>query len=226
MPRRSQEDRSRSTRASLEAAGRELFAERGYAAVSAEEIVAAAGVTRGALHHHYGDKRGLFIAVLEQLETDNTAEVRSAIAALPDPSDPTAAMAIGLHTFLTISRRPETVRIAMSDGPAVLGWPQWRDMESRYGLGLITDQLERAVEAGLAPALPVRTLGQLILAAITEAGMIVAHAQDQDAAGAETEQCVVALLTGLLLPPTGAPEVVDADGTPHRTGPDATQQPM
>lgn len=203
MPRRSQEDRSRSTRANLEAAGRRLFAERGYTAVSAEEIVAAAGVTRGALHHHYGDKRGLFVAVLEQLETDNTAEVRDAIAALPDPTDLLAAMATGLHTFLTISRRPETVQIAMSDGPAVLGWQPWREMESRYGLGLITDQLERAVQAGLAPALPVRTLGQLILAAVTEAGMIVAHAQDPEAAGAEAEQCVLALFAGLLAPGGG-----------------------
>lgn len=206
MPRRSQEDRSRSTRAGLEAAGRRLFAERGYTAVSAEEIVAAAGVTRGALHHHYGDKRGLFVAVLEQLETDNTAEVRGAIAALPDPNDLMTAMGIGLHTFLTISRRPETVQIAMSDGPAVLGWQPWREMESRYGLGLITDQLERAVQAGLAPALPVRTLGQLILAAVTEAGMIVAHAEDPEAAGAEAEQCVLALVAGLLAPGGAEPD--------------------
>ncbi|WP_227984576.1 TetR/AcrR family transcriptional regulator [Nocardia spumae] len=204
MPRRSQEDRSRATRASLEAVGRRLFAERGYTAVSAEQIVAAAGVTRGALHHHYGDKRGLFIAVLEQLEADNTAEIGRAIAGLPDPTDPLAAMATGLHTFLMISRRPETVRIAMSDGPAVLGWQGWREMESRHGLGLITAQLRQAVDAGLAPAVPVQTLGQLILAAITEAGMIVAHAEDPDAAGAEAEQCILMMLAGLLTPPAAA----------------------
>lgn len=66
MQRRSQEDRSRATRAALEQAGRRLFAERGFAATSAEELVTEAGVTRGALHHHYGDKRGLFLAVLEK----------------------------------------------------------------------------------------------------------------------------------------------------------------
>ncbi|NKY84171.1 TetR/AcrR family transcriptional regulator [Nocardia veterana] len=205
MPRRSQEDRSRATRASLEAVGRRLFAERGYAAVSAEEIVAAAGVTRGALHHHYADKRGLFVAVLEQLEADNTDEIRQAIDALPDPTDLLAVMATGLHTFLMVSRRPETVRIAMSDGPAVLGWQGWREMESRHGLGLITNQLELAVESGLAPALPVRTLAQLILAAITEAGMIVAHAEDPDAAAAEAEQCILMMLAGLLTPPNAPP---------------------
>ncbi|MBF6242513.1 MULTISPECIES: TetR/AcrR family transcriptional regulator [Nocardia] len=207
MPRRSQEDRSRATRASLESVGRRLFAERGYSAVSAEEIVAAAGVTRGALHHHYGDKRGLFIAVLEQLEADNTEEIRHAIDTLPDPTDLLAAMATGLHTFLMISRRPETVRIAMSDGPAVLGWQGWREMEARHGLGLITNQLELAVESGLAPAVPVRTLAQLILAAITEAGMIVAHADDPDAAGAEAEQCILMMLGGLLTPPSTSPSL-------------------
>ncbi|MEV5649396.1 TetR/AcrR family transcriptional regulator [Nocardia sp. NPDC052254] len=205
MPRRSQEDRSRATRADLEAAGRRLFADRGYAAVSAEEIVAAAGVTRGALHHHYGDKRGLFIAVLEQLEADNTEEIRRILADQPDSTDPLAAMALGLHTFLVISRRPETVRIAMSDGPAVLGWQGWREMESRHGLGLITDQLQEAVDSGLAPALPVRTLAQLILAAIIEAGMIVAHAEDPEAAGAEAEQCILMMVAGLLTPPNAAP---------------------
>ncbi|AHH15415.1 putative transcriptional regulator, TetR family [Nocardia nova SH22a] len=200
MPRRSQEDRSRATRADLEAAGRRLFAERGYTAVSAEEIVAAAGVTRGALHHHYGDKRGLFVAVLEQLEVDNTEEIRRIVADLPDSTDTLAAMAIGLHAFLEISRRPESVRIAMSDGPAVLGWQGWREMESRHGLGLITDQLQQAVDDGLAPALPVRTLAQLILAAIIEAGMIVAHAEDPEAAGAEAEQCILLMVAGLLTP--------------------------
>ncbi len=201
MPRRSQEDRSRATRADLEAAGRRLFAERGYTAVSAEEIVTAAGVTRGALHHHYGDKRGLFVAVLEQLEADNTEEIRRAITDLPEPTDLLAAMALGLHTFLVISRRPETVRIAMSDGPSVLGWQGWREMESRHGLGLITDQLQQAVDTGLTAALPVRTLAQLILAAITEAGMIVAHSEDPEAAGAEAEQCILMMIAGLLTPP-------------------------
>jgi len=80
MPRRSQEDRSQTTKAALVQTGRRLFAERGYAAVSAEEVVAAAGVTRGALYHHFGDKRGLFEAVLEEVERENLA----AIEALPD----------------------------------------------------------------------------------------------------------------------------------------------
>ncbi|KZM68903.1 TetR/AcrR family transcriptional regulator [Nocardia terpenica] len=198
MPRRSQEDRSRSTRAALEQAGRRLFAEHGYSGVSAEQIVSAAGVTRGALHHHYGDKRGLFVAVLERLEAENTAEVAAAVDALPDTTDLLAAMAVGLRTFLEINLRPETVRIAMSDGPAVLGWQSWREMEARHGLGMIIDLVQQAVDAGVVVRAPVRVLAQLILSAVTEGGMIVAHAEDPEQARAEVEQSMLLLVGGML----------------------------
>jgi AcrR family transcriptional regulator len=133
MPRRSQEERSRSTRAALVATARGLFAERGYAQVPAEEIVTAAGVTRGALYHHFSDKRGLFRAVFEELEGEMTAEVAGAIAAAPDRS---SGMVVGLARFLDVCQRPEVVRIALTDAPAVLGWGTWRAIESRHGLGL------------------------------------------------------------------------------------------
>ncbi|GAB2674842.1 TetR/AcrR family transcriptional regulator [Nocardia goodfellowii] len=199
MPRRSQEDRSRSTRAALEQAGRRLFAERGFAGTSAEQLVAAAGVTRGALHHHYGDKRGLFIAVLEQLEAGNMDEVQTAIAA-SGTDDLLAAMAVGLNTFLEICQRPEMIRIALHDAPAVLGWQAWRELEVRHGLGLIIRQLEAARDAGLVPAVPIHTVAHLLLAAITEAGHLVAHAADQDAARLEAQQSLMLLVGGLLLP--------------------------
>ncbi|MFE7719856.1 TetR/AcrR family transcriptional regulator [Nocardia rhizosphaerihabitans] len=197
MQRRSQEDRSRTTRAALEQAGRSLFAERGFAGTSAEQLVADAGVTRGALHHHYGDKRGLFLAVLEQVETEATAEIASAVAAV-DPDDVIAGMTAGLACFLDICARPEMLRIVLMDAPTVLGWPAFRDFESRHGLGLITDQLQRAVDAGLVPAVPVPVLAQLLLSAITEASLIVAHAEDPDRARGETQQSLLLLITGLL----------------------------
>ncbi|MET9214393.1 MULTISPECIES: TetR/AcrR family transcriptional regulator [Mycobacteriales] len=197
MQRRSQEDRSRTTRAALEQAGRSLFAERGFAATSAEQLVAAAGVTRGALHHHYGDKRGLFLAVLEQIETEATAEIASAVAAV-DPDDVVAGMTAGLACFLDICGRPEMLRIVLMDAPTVLGWPAFRDFESRHGLGLITGELQRAVDAGLVPAVPVPVLAQLLLSAITEASLIVAHAEDAERARAETQQSLLLLIAGLL----------------------------
>ncbi len=197
MQRRSQEDRSRTTRAALEQAGRSLFAERGFAATSAEQLVAAAGVTRGALHHHYGDKRGLFLAVLEQVETEATAEISDALAAT-DPDDVLAGMTVGLACFLEICARPEVLRIVLMDAPTVLGWPAFREFEARHGLGLITDQLQRATDAGLIPAVPVPVLAQLLLSAITEASLIVAHSADPDRARVETQQSLLLLIAGLL----------------------------
>lgn len=200
MQRRSQEDRSRSTRTALEEAGRRLFAERGFAAVSAEEIVAAAGVTRGALHHHYGDKRGLFLAVLEQVEVDGTAEVEAAIAASPDPDNLLLGMALGVGAFLKICQRPEMVRIVLTDGPTVLGWQAFREFESRHGLRLITEQLAGAQAAGLVGAASVPVLAQLLLCAITEAGLVVAHAEDQETAGRDAEQALLMLIGGIVTP--------------------------
>lgn len=197
MPRRSQEDRSRTTRTALEEAGRRLFAASGFAGTSAEQLVAEAGVTRGALQHHYGDKRGLFLAVLEQLETEITAEVRRVLdAAATD--DVLVGMAAGLNTFLEICQRPEVVRIALFDAPAVLGWQAWRELEARHGLGLVTAELERARDAGLITATAVPTLAQLLLSAVSEAGLIVAHAQDKETARAQTQQSLLQLVGGLL----------------------------
>ncbi|WP_405180194.1 TetR/AcrR family transcriptional regulator [Nocardia sp. NBC_01377] len=197
MPRRSQEDRSRTTRAALEQAGRRLFAERGFAGTSAEQLVAEAGVTRGALHHHYGDKRGLFLAVLEQLESDNTAEIERAIDAA-QTEDVLVSVAVGLDVFLGICQRPEMIRIALFDAPAVLGWEQWRELEARYGLGLIVSQLERARDDGLIADAPLRTLAQLILSAVSEAGLIVAHAPDKETARAQAMHSLMLLVGGLL----------------------------
>lgn len=199
MQRRSQEDRSRTTRAALEQAGRRLFAERGFAGTSAEALVAAAGVTRGALHHHYGDKGGLFLAVLEEIETEATAEITAAVAAV-DPDDVLAGMTAGLARFLEICARPEMLRVVLMDAPTVLGWPAFREFESRHGLGLITALLQRAIDAGLIPQAPVAVLAQLLLSAITEAALIVAHAEDPIVAGLETQQSLLLLITGLLRP--------------------------
>lgn len=194
--RRSQADRSRSTRGALLAAARALFAERGYQHVPADEIVRSAGVTRGALYHHFEDKQELFGEVFEQLEAELTAEVRRVVADAPDHW--TAAVA-ALSRFLEACQRPEVVRIALTDAPTVLGWQRWREVESRYGLGVIVEQLEAAGRDGaLAASVPVPVLAQLVLSAVIEAALLIAHADDQAVARAEAEQALLALLSGLI----------------------------
>lgn len=200
MQRRSQEDRSRATRAALEQAGRRLFGERGFAATSAEQLVTEAGVTRGALHHHYGDKRGLFLAVLEHIEIESTQEIENAIGA-GNPDDILTSMAVGLNVFLEICQRPEMIRITLYDAPAVLGWEAFREFEARHGLGLVIAELERARDAGLIADAPIPVLAQLILSAVSEAGLIVAHATDKAVAQAQAQQSLMLLIGGILRTP-------------------------
>jgi len=183
--RRTQRDRSNSTKADLVAAARELFAARGYQAVPADEIVRAAGVTRGALYHHYADKQGLFRAVVEELEREITADVEAAFGGAPDPA---SGMAAALEVFLDACMRDEVRRISLTDAPAVLGWGAWRELEAEHGLGLLVDVLTRGIEDGQLVPQPVHALAQLALAAVMEAAHVIAEADDPAAARADVQQ--------------------------------------
>jgi AcrR family transcriptional regulator len=190
----SQSDRSRATRAALLAAGRRLFAEHGYAGVSADEIVAAAGLTRGALHHHYKDKRGLFQAVYTELERELTNEVTELIKAAPDV--PTR-MLVGLAAFLDVCQRPEVLRISMLDAPTVLGWDTWRAIEAEHALGVIVGMLREGMAEGLIVEQSPEVLGRFLLSALIEAALFVAHADDPAEARATVEQALGTLFSGI-----------------------------
>jgi AcrR family transcriptional regulator len=196
--RRTQAERSEATRGALIAAARKLFAERGYSSVGTEEIVHAAGVTRGALYHHFDDKRDLFGAVFEQLE-EELAE-RFATEAL-SRSDPWEAMLAGIDMYLEISADPSMHRIGLIDAPAVLGWERWRQVSARYSLGLIELGLNNLIEAGIAEPQPVEPLAHAILGTLSEAGLYVAQADDVAAARAEMEAVLRRVLEGLRMNP-------------------------
>jgi AcrR family transcriptional regulator len=167
------------------AAARELFAARGYQAVPADEIVRAAGVTRGALYHHYADKQGLFRAVVEELEREITADVDAAFGRAPDP---VSGMAAALNVFLDACLRDEVRQISLTDAPSVLGWATWREIEAEHGLGLLVDVLTRGIESGHITPQPVRALAQLSLAAVMEAARMIAEADDPTTAREEAQQ--------------------------------------
>src|SRR5919112_1430929 len=138
--------RGEATRDALVRAGRELIAERGYAAVGTEEIVERAGVTRGALYHHFVDKQDLFRTVHEELEQRLVADIGARIGGIEDPWE---LMETGVRAFLDACTDPAIMRIALLDAPAVLGWRQWREISERYGMGLVTFALQNAMDAGL-----------------------------------------------------------------------------
>src|SRR6188472_3338672 len=115
--------RGDSTRSSLTSAARTLFAERGYAGVGTEEIVARAGVTRGALYHHFADKRDLFRAVHEELEEALVADIGARLDGIEDPWE---LLVTGVRAFLDACTDPALIQISLLDAPAVLGWEEWR----------------------------------------------------------------------------------------------------
>ncbi|ALG06014.1 TetR/AcrR family transcriptional regulator [Kibdelosporangium phytohabitans] len=197
MPR-TQQDRSKATQAALMKAARPMFAERGYANVAADEIVAAAGLTRGALHHHFKDKQGLFRAVFEQIETELSDEIDAAIATADDTA---TRMAISLRTFLDVCERPEVLRIALLDAPTVLGWDTWREIESEHGLKLINRLMTQAASEGVLAHEPSEVLTRFVFSVLVEAVMVIAHADDATAARAQVEQSLGIVLSGLFSAP-------------------------
>ncbi|MGH2986309.1 MAG: TetR/AcrR family transcriptional regulator [Solirubrobacterales bacterium] len=192
--KRTQAERSGATRAALIGAARRLFAERGYADVGTEEIVREAGVTRGALYHHFDGKRELLRAVYEQIESEIAQEL--AERAVPGASV-LETLRLGADRFLDRCLEPEVQRIALLDAPAVLGWEQWREIGARYGLGLIAGLLEAGIEAGEIRRQPVDPLAHALLGALDEVAMLVARADDSAAARQEAGETLAGLVEAL-----------------------------
>jgi AcrR family transcriptional regulator len=189
-------ERSTSTRTRLVTAARELFAERPYADVGTEEIVRRAQVTRGALYHHFADKRDLFRAVHSQMEAELVEAIGAQLAAVAS-DDPAEALATGVRSYLDACADPAFARITLVDAPAVLGWAEWRRIDEEHALKLILLGLEGAMDAGALRRQPVRPLAQLMLAAMGEAGLVVANSTDPAATRVEIEAALLAWLEGL-----------------------------
>lgn len=189
-----QTERSDATRSALLAAGRELFAEHGYASVSTEQIVSGSGLTRGALYHHFGGKRELFKAVFEQIESELVGRIP--VGRL-DAGDPLEVLRAGVETVLDFSLESAVQRIALEDAPSVLGYEEWREIEERYGLGLLTAGLGAAMEAGQIERRPVEPLAHLLLGALVVAAQYVARADDVKVARKEMGEALHGVLDGL-----------------------------
>lgn len=192
-----QEQRSRATREKLVTAARTLFAQRGYAAVGTEEIVRAAGVTRGALYHQFREgKEQLFEAVFEAVEAETTQRI--AELALTGATDPVAALRNGARAFLEICAEPEIERIGLLDAPSVLGWQRWREIGFAHGLGLVVATLQAGIDAGALVPQPATPMAHLLLGALDEGALYVARAEDRATARAEVEQVIDRLIDGLV----------------------------
>jgi AcrR family transcriptional regulator len=197
--RRTQADRTAATRAALVDAARQRFGTRGYAAVGTTEVAEAAGVTRGALYHQFTDKAELFAAVAEAVEVDVTERIGAALATVDGSAFD--ALRAGAAAWLDATEDPEVRQVLIIDGPVVLGWAAFRDLTSRYGLGLTEAALAAGMADGSIRPGPVQTMAHVFLGALNEAAQVIAEADDPKAARVEVDQVVEVLLSALT--PTG-----------------------
>ncbi len=183
------------TRQSLVAAARQMFSERGYHEVSVRDVAAHAGVTRGAFAHHFADKEALFLAVFDAVERELLAaggERRT-----PADADPWSLFRAGVQDYLVAATRPDVQRITLIDGPSVLGWRRWRELEEGYSLGALMAVLQAAMDAGRIRSRPVEPLAHLILGSVMEAALLVANSDDPSRRRTEVGQALDDLLAGL-----------------------------
>lgn len=181
------------TRRALLREGRRLFAARGYGTVGLSEVVRAAGVTKGALYHHFGGKADLFRAVLEEVQGEVARRVATAAGAAESPW---AQLTEGCQAFLTASLDPDLQRIMLVDGPAVLGWNAWRAMDEAASGRLLVEALTALVESGTIARQPVAPLAHLLSGAMNEAALWLA-ASEQAADLADTRAALARMLAAL-----------------------------
>jgi AcrR family transcriptional regulator len=192
--RRTQAERRASTRRALLDAARSLFAEKGYHGAAAEEIVGRAGLTRGALYHHFEDKKDLFRVVVDEMEGEIDEEIEAAERA--QSGLPEAVMA-GYRAFLDAVLDPEMRRTFFLEGPSVLGW-EWREIDARHAVGKIEEGLESLIAEGFMEPQPVRPLARLINGALLEAAFFVAASEDPETARDEAWGAMERLVSGLM----------------------------
>ena len=190
-------EQSDATRSKLLSAARDLFTDHGYAATSTTEIADQAGVTRGALYHHFAAKDDLFRAVFELLEAEIAEHVATAALAVADPLE---QLRLGCRAFLDACLDPAVQRIVLLEGPGVLGWETWQEIEERYGYGLVATGVEAAVSAGLFETQPVEPLAHVLFGALAQAALVVARAEEPRAARIQMEAATDRLLDGLRAP--------------------------
>lgn len=177
------------TQKALRRQARKLFAQKGYSGANTNELVERARVTKGALYHHFANKRELFHAVIEDIERDLVERIESAGAGRA-PWERLAAMC---RAYLDACREPALARMLVLEAPVVLGWKTWCNLEQKYEVAAFARCLG---EADALPE-PPETLAQVILGALTTGARVIATAADPDAARADVQKTIDRLLAGL-----------------------------
>jgi AcrR family transcriptional regulator len=197
-PRRTQAERRATTRRAFLDAARELFAEKGYGGVTIGEIVERAGMTKGALYHHFEDKRSLLRAVVEEIEEELDGEVLGAARKSRDENRGAfGAFMAGVYAYLDACLRQDVRQILLLDGPSVLGWAEWHGIDAEYAIAQIGAGLEVLMDLEVVEAQPIGPLAHLIHGATMEAALFIATADDPERAREEMGNALRRLLEGL-----------------------------
>lgn len=188
--RRSNRERTEATRGDLIAAARKLFTEKSYAETSTPEIVAAAGVTRGALYHHFEDKQALFRAVVEHEAELVAAEIERAA---PDTLPARKALIAGGEAFIKAMATPGRTRLLLLDGPAVLGRAEMDAIDARHGARTLRAGIAFAMRDGVMKRLSLDAATALVSSAFDRAALAI----DAGAPAEDYRKALAALIEGL-----------------------------
>jgi AcrR family transcriptional regulator len=190
--------RGEATRERLLAAARELFGERGYEATSIEAVLESSQAARGALYHHFPSKAELFDAVARQvfagIAQQTTAAARTEVGTLEQ-------LRAGSQAWLRMALDPAVQRIALLDPPSALGWMRWRELDEQYTLGGLRASMRSLAAEGRIAGEQQELLAYMLLAALNEAALFIASADDQPAALATGMAAIDTLLDRLAGPP-------------------------
>jgi AcrR family transcriptional regulator len=189
--------RGRATRERLLAGAHELFGSRGYEKTSIEAVLERSGVARGALYHHFSSKAELFDAVLEMVMAEITEVVDEAVSDVPDPLE---QMRAGSRAWLQLARTEAVRRISLLDPQAAVGWARWRELDQRYNLGGLRAGFRRLAHEGRVPEEEADLLSHILLAALNEAALFIAGAEDEAAAVATAQAALDTVLDRLVGP--------------------------
>jgi len=195
-------ERGQATRAHLIEVATRLFAAHGYDGTSIEAVLAESGASRGSLYHHFPGKEALFLAVLEDLGTRTGQRGAEAMATAPDPI---TALREGGIAWIRLAGDPVVRQIMLIDAPAVLGWQRWRELDENGPLGIIRACVAYAADVGNVDPDHVDVFAHIVLAAANEVAMVIARAQDREAAVRAGESAVTEFLVRLLGGPPAAP---------------------
>ena len=189
-------ERRAGTQAAVMKAARKLFGEHGFAATSVDDIAAACRVAKGAIYHYFKTKTDLFEAVFEAASADLVVEIDGAVRS---EKDTLAMLASGTQLDFSKCAKGPMGQIILRDGPAVLGWQRWREIDARHFGGKIPRALNIAMDAGIIARQPVEPLARLLLGAVTEAAVACAGRADIARAGAEYARAFKSLVEALRL---------------------------